>query len=214
MLARLLGDGRQDASRGRINSIGVEANVKTFNTTVQFNLPTRRQMMVGTAVALGGLAAIPVFAQAQDEISHVAEAIHQEVVFPSSRKRVYEALTDARQFQNVIQLSAAVKSGMVPSNTTTEISHEAGGSFSIYGGHIIGRHIELVPDARIVQAWRVVDWNPGIYSVARFEFTEQDSNTKLIFDHTGFPSGLAQHLAAGWKANYWEPLGKYLAGTT
>jgi activator of HSP90 ATPase len=190
----------------------VEANVKKFNPSLQFNLPTRRQMVVGAAMTLGGLAAAPVCAHADDEISHVAEAIHEEVVFPSSRKRLYEAVTDARQFQKVMQLSAAVKSGMVPGDTMPEISKEEGGPFTIYGGHIVGRHIELAPDERIVQAWRVVDWKPGIYSIARFELNEQDSSTKLIFDHTGFPTGLAQHLAAGWKANYWEPLGKYLAG--
>jgi activator of HSP90 ATPase len=71
-------------------------------------------------------------------------------------------------------------------------------------GHITGRHIELVPDQRIVQARRVVDWILGVYSIVKFELTEQGSDTKIIFDHTGFPVGKAQHLAEGWKANYWE----------
>jgi len=35
--------------------------------------------------------------------------------------------------------------------------------------------------------------------------------TKIIFDHTGFPQGKGEHLADGWKANYWEPLEKYLS---
>jgi predicted TIM-barrel fold metal-dependent hydrolase len=39
---------------------------------------------------------------------------------------------------------------------------------------------------------------------------EQQSGTRIVFDHTGFPKGQAQHLAEGWKANYWEPLEKYL----
>jgi hypothetical protein len=34
---------------------------------------------------------------------------------------------------------------------------------------------------------------------------------QIVFDHKGFPLGQAEHLAEGWKANYWEPLGKYLA---
>ena len=86
-----------------------------------------------------------------------------------------------------------------------------GGTFSLFGGHIIGRHIELVPNKRIVQAWRVVDWDPGLYSIAKFELAEQGPGTKIVFDHTGFPKGKAEHLAAGWKANYWEPLVKFLA---
>jgi hypothetical protein len=40
---------------------------------------------------------------------------------------------------------------------------------------------------------------------------EQGSGTKIIFDHVGFPKGLGQHLAEGWKAHYWDTLQKYLA---
>jgi hypothetical protein len=27
-----------------------------------------------------------------------------------------------------------------------------------------------------------------------------------VFDHTGFPNGAAESLAAGWKGNYWKPM--------
>src|SRR5712691_4436486 len=74
-----------------------------------------------------------------EEISHTGEAIHQEVLFKASRKRVYEALTDAKQFNKVVQLSAAVKSGLVSGATPAEISREVGGAFSLFGGYISGR---------------------------------------------------------------------------
>ena len=93
----------------------------------------------------------------------------------------------------------------------TVISPEVGGAFSLFGGIILGRHVELVPDTRIVQAWRVAYWAPGIYSIARFELVEQGAGTKIVFDHTGFPKGDAEHLSSGWKAHYWEPLAKFLA---
>ena len=95
-------------------------------------------------------------------------------------------------------------------NSPTEISKEAGGAFTIFGGHIVGRQIELLPGERIVQAWRVTDWKPGVYSIAKFELTEHGSGTRIVFDHTGFPTGLAQHLASGWREHYWGPLEKYL----
>jgi activator of HSP90 ATPase len=107
-------------------------------------------------------------------------------------------------------MSAAMQSGMALGNKSTEISREVGGAFILFGGHIVGRHIEIVPNERIVQAWRVVDWDPGVYSIVKFELMEQGSGTKLVFDHTGFPEGKGQHLADGWKANYWQPLEKYL----
>ena len=174
--------------------------------------PTRRQLVAG-AVAFAGCVARPirVWAGAEDGISHTAESIHQEPVFQASRKRVFEALTDARQFDKIGQLSGAMQSSVALGKKPTEIGRQVGGAFTLFGGHIVGRHVELDPSQRIVQAWRVVDWNPGIYSIVKFELTEQGSNTKIIFDHTGFPVGKAQHLAEGWTANYWEPLRKYLS---
>jgi uncharacterized protein YndB with AHSA1/START domain len=174
---------------------------------------TRRQMLVGAAGALGCLTmgSRDNQARAAADISNSCEIIHQEVVFKASRKRIYEALTDAKQFNKVVQLSAAIQSGMVPGGKPVEVSPDVGGAFSAFGGHITGRHVELVPNERIVQAWREASWGPGQYSIVRFELIEQGSGTKLVFDHTGFPQGHAQHLAEGWKSNYWEPLEKYLA---
>jgi uncharacterized protein YndB with AHSA1/START domain len=146
-----------------------------------------------------------------DEISRANAAIHQEVEFKTNRARIYEALTDSKKFDAVTKLSAAMTSGMVPAGSApASVSREAGGAFSAFGGYVTGRQIELVPGQRIVQAWRAGSWDPGVYSIARFELMEQGTGTKLVFDHTGFPSGEAAHLAEGWKGNYWEPLAKYL----
>ena len=129
----------------------------------------------------------------------MAARIHQEVVFKGSPKRLYDVLTDARQFSEV--------TGGAP----TEISREVGGSFSCFGGMVVGRQVELVPNQRIVQAWRAKDWDAGVYSIAKFELTGQGSETRLIFDHSGFPEDQQEHLAGGWHAHYWEPMRKYLA---
>jgi len=175
--------------------------------------PTRRQVIAGVAMAFGNLAlgSTEAWAGTEEEISRTAESIHQEPVFKASRKLVYEALTDTKQFDKVIQLSGVMKSLHAGFTKPTEISREVGGAFALFGGYITGRQIELVPNERIVQAWRVGNWDPGIYSIAKFELAEQASGTKIVFDHTGFPKGTAEHLAAGWKAHYWEPLEKLLA---
>jgi len=131
-------------------------------------------------------------------ISHTAEAIHQEVVIKANRKRVYEVLTDTEQFRKL-------SGGM-----DTKISRDPGGAFSLFGGVITGRHIELVPGERVVQAWRS-EWAPGDYSIARFVLKEQGLDTKIVFDHTGFPQGAAEHLATGWKTHYWDGLARYFA---
>jgi uncharacterized protein YndB with AHSA1/START domain len=173
---------------------------------------TRRQLFAGVAIAFGGLAlrSTEARAEAEDGISRTAESIHQEAVIKASRKRIYEALTDTKQFDKVIQLSGVMKS-VPPGGKPTEISREVGGAFTLFGGYITGRHIELVPNARIVQAWRTGGWDPGAYSIVKFELVEQGSGTKIVFDQAGFPKGAAEDLAAGWKAHYWEPLEKLLA---
>ena len=175
---------------------------------------TRRHVIAGVSMSIGSLALrsrSAVAASAAEEISHSAESIHQEVLLKAEPARVYAALTDPRQFQEITLLSAAVKSGMVQKPKPAEISRAAGGEFSLFGGHISGRNIELIANERIVQAWRAGDWAAGTYSIARFELAKDGTGTRLVFDHTGFPKGQAEHLAGGWKGNYWEPLAKFLA---
>jgi activator of HSP90 ATPase len=145
-------------------------------------------------------------------ISRVAESIHQEIAFSSNRNRIYQALTEAKRFDRVVQLSGVMQSvGLAQLKKPTQISAHNGGMFSIFGGYISGRQIELIPKELIVQAWRVGNWDPGVYSIARFSLIEHGAGTTIKFDHAGFPIGQADHLAAGWQANYWEPLRKYLA---
>jgi uncharacterized protein YndB with AHSA1/START domain len=175
--------------------------------------PTRRQMIAGAFITLGGLALGPAkaFAQAADEISHSAESIHQEPVIPAPRHRVYGVLTDAKQFNDMTKLITDMGNAINLEKSPTVINAEAGGAFSLFGGVITGRNVELAPDTRVVQAWRVSYWPKGVYSIVKFELVEQGAATKIVFDHTGFPKGDAETLASGWKAHYWEPLAKFLA---
>ena len=169
---------------------------------------TRREVIAGltlglTAAALVGATA---GAEAAPGIARNAESIHQEVKFKVSPERLYTALTDAKEFHKVVLLSGAVKQGMVKNPKPSVIGATAGGEFAVFGGYISGRQIELVPNVRIVQAWRTGSWDAGIYSIARFALAPQGTGTLLTFDHTGFPKGEAEHLAQGWVLNYWQPL--------
>jgi activator of HSP90 ATPase len=153
-------------------------------------------LSLGAAVSAHGLIAQQATTEPEGAAVHAKSiTIHQEVDFTASPQRLYEALLDAKQF-------------VAFSGRPAEINREVGGAFSIFGGHIIGRNLELVPNRRIVQAWRVVTWPEGIYSIAKFELQAQGSGTRLILDHTGFPEGLKEHLAEGWEQNYWSLLKK------
>ena len=129
----------------------------------------------------------------------MTDRIHQEIPIAAPATRVYEVLTDATRF--------AAMTGGAP----TEIAAEPGGTFSCFGGMIHGRTVELVPGERVVQAWRVKTWPAGVYSIVRFELRPDGAATQVVLDHTGYPDGQGDHLAAGWHANYWEPMRKLLA---
>ena len=122
-------------------------------------------------------------------------SIHLELSFKATPKVVYEALTDAKRFSSWI--------GAPASGDPSE-----GAAFSAFGGHITGRHVELVADQRIVQAWRAKTWPAGFYSIARFELAADRAGTKLVFDHDGFPADMQEHLIKGWQSNYWDHLAK------
>jgi activator of HSP90 ATPase len=124
--------------------------------------------------------------------------IHQEVTFAAAPSRVYQALVDSKQFA---EMTGAPATG----------DGAEGAAFSAFGGHITGRHVELVADRRVVQAWRAKTWPEGLYSIVRFELRPEGSGTKLVFEQDGHPDDMTDHLAKGWHANYWEKITSHVS---
>jgi activator of HSP90 ATPase len=175
------------------------------NPTAMTSTQTRRQLMAALAIAIGSLVAPSVQGETPPNMTEPQSTgaeglltyIHQEIEIKAGPQRIYDALLDSKQFTAVTGMPA-------------EISRDAGGAFSTFGGLIVGRNIELVPNQRIVQAWRPASWDLGVYSVVKFELKTHNAQTTIVLDHTGFPEGSFRHLDSGWYARYWEPLKKYL----
>jgi activator of HSP90 ATPase len=171
-------------------------------------MPTRRQAILAGifAIAGTGLKSLPAQTDSTKPETPRAESdkkrtfLHQEVEFNATPQRIYEILLGSKHFSAF-------------SGDSAQISPEAGGSFSMFGGRIVGRNVELVPNQRIVQAWREAIWPPGVYSLVKFELKGQGSKTKVVLDHTGFAEGDFVHLNPGWKLRYWDPLEKYLGAS-
>ena len=167
---------------------------------------TRRRLVASAALLIGGFASgtqvlgsSPAMTEAPSSGPNKARCtLHQEVYLHASPQRIYDALLDSKSF--------AAFSGL-----PAEIGREVGDAFSMFGRRIVGRNIELIPARRIVQAWRPADWDAGVYSVVKFEFTARGAQSKVVLDHTGFPEGTYDHLNAGWPLRYWDPLRKYFA---
>ena len=120
--------------------------------------------------------------------------INQVQNFDAPPSEVFELLLDADKF--------SAMSGGAPA----EIDSSEGGAISLFGGMITGRVIEREADQRVVQAWRAGTWDPGVYSIVRFEIEPDGNGSRLSLDHAGFPEDQAEHLAEGWHANYWAPM--------
>ncbi len=145
-----------------------------------------------------------------DGLTHASETIHQEVAFNASPQRIYEALTTSKHFDAVTRLSDAIALVTAKGAKPTSISPEVGGAFTLFGGYITGRHLQMLPGERLIQAWRAGSWGAGDYSIVKFVLIGNGAETKLVFDHRGFPDGEGKSLAEGWHTHYWEPLAKFL----
>ena len=130
--------------------------------------------------------------------------IHQSAYFKVAPAQVYNTLLSSVAFS-----ACTKKSFDMFTASSAKIDSMVGGTFSLFDGHITGRILELVPDQRIVEAWRVIDWPAGVYSIARFDISAEGSGTRVIFEHVGFPEGLKEHLSVGWQQHYWDAMTKY-----
>jgi activator of HSP90 ATPase len=123
--------------------------------------------------------------------------MRQTATFKTSPHEVYEALMDAKKH-------AAFTEG------AAKISRQVGGTFSISDGEIEGKNLELVPDRKIVQAWRYSDWPVGHYSTATFELEKIDKGTRLTFTQRDVPDDKYEDIKQGWKDYYWLPMKEML----
>jgi activator of HSP90 ATPase len=165
-----------------------------------------RRAFAGTAAAMAVSAAgLPGLAQQPQMTEQPATpantmktSLHQELAFDAPPHRIFHILTDSKEFAAMTGMDASIDSA-------------PGGAFKTFSGMIEGRNVEIIPDQRIVQAWRPASWDPGVYSVVHFELKTAGAGTAMVLDHTGFPPGDFDHLDPGWHIRYWDPLKKYLA---
>jgi uncharacterized protein YndB with AHSA1/START domain len=117
-------------------------------------------------------------------------------VIPASPQDVYEAW-----------LSSEGHGAMTGS--PARISAKVGDEFDAWDGYIHGVNLELVPNKRIVQSWRTVEFSDEEPD-SRLEITLEPYNglTRLTLKHTGLPTHGWQY-RQGWVESYFEPMQDY-----
>lgn len=125
--------------------------------------------------------------------------IKQTVVLPATPLEVYETLMTSKGHTGF-------------SGAPARITPKVGATFTVWGGYIHGKNLELVRGKRIVQAWRPSEetWPQDYYSTVTYELTPVKGGTRVRFEHSGVLADHAGHLSSGWKESYWVPMKAYL----
>ncbi|MBI4188179.1 MAG: SRPBCC domain-containing protein [Chloroflexi bacterium] len=125
------------------------------------------------------------------------KTIRQSATFKASAHEVYEVLMDSKKHSEFTGSKAS-------------ISRKVGGKFTVWDGDLQGINLELIPDKKIVQSWRLSNWPAGYYSKATFSLKEIDGRTRLTFTQTGVPEESYQDVSQGWRDYYWKPMKELL----
>ncbi len=125
------------------------------------------------------------------------KTIRQTVNFKASPQAVYEMLMDSKKHSKFTESKAV-------------ISRKISGKISAYDGYIDGKNIKLIPNKKIIQQWRGIEWPEGHYSIATFELKKTKTGTQLRFTQTNVPDEQYKAISDGWKEHYWNKMKKML----
>ena len=124
--------------------------------------------------------------------------VMHEVTLNASPSEVFEGLMDSDRHAQFTGAPA-------------QIDRRPGGAFSLYGGQLTGRTLEVKPNERIVQEWHAKDWPEGHNSRVTYELAPLDGErqTRLSLTHAGVPAGAFDEINQGWRIYYWSKMAAY-----
>ncbi|HEX7555830.1 MAG TPA: SRPBCC domain-containing protein [Leptolinea sp.] len=128
------------------------------------------------------------------------DIINLKATIPNATARqVFEAWLDSRKHADFTGDQADIQPGV-------------GCSFTISGGYITGKNLELKPYQRIVQAWRTTEF-PDDAPDSWLEVLLEDTpaGCVLTLNQKKLPEDQVESYRSGWIEYYFEPLQKYFS---
>lgn len=111
--------------------------------------------------------------------------------FKAPREQVFRALSDPQ----LIRMYTA-------SNAVFQMPAD-GGQFSMFDGQVRGENMEVVRPERIVQRWRMREWQPerhhSTVTMTLKEGGESSDTTRLRLVHESVPAEALERTRAGWR---------------
>lgn len=130
------------------------------------------------------------------------KTVNQTYLINAPAEKVWQALVDPKIIDDW-------------GGSPAKMSGKEGFEFSLWGGDIHGKNIQVIPRKKLVQDWMYGEWDE--YSKVTFNLSEKDdplrrevkskvSKTRLDLIHENIPDKEAKDIADGWKRYYMGPL--------
>ena len=127
----------------------------------------------------------------------MTEQIKLSANIPASPKQIYDAW-----------LSSKEHSKMTGGKATASV--KIGGKFTAWDNYISGKNLELIPDKRILQAWRTTEFSKDdLDSHLLIKIEEVKDGSKVTLVHSEIPQGQSASYKKGWSDFYLKPMKTY-----
>ncbi len=129
----------------------------------------------------------------------MAESFKISITLPATPKQLYKAWLSGKEHTAFTGESANVEP-------------KVEGHFTAFGDYIKGKNIELVPNEKIVQAWRTTEFPEGSEdSILELTLKEVKGGTRLSLAHSNIPNRQGESYKDGWKKFYFKPMKQYFS---
>lgn len=109
-------------------------------------------------------------------------------------EKVFEALTNSKIIE-------------AWSGTSAKMNAKAGSKFSLWGGSIHGKNLE-VSKTKIVQNWKEEAWKE--FSTVTFAIEPTKTGTVVTLTHNDIPDASFTNIKDGWDSYYMLPLKEFV----
>jgi activator of HSP90 ATPase len=131
----------------------------------------------------------------------MAKTIIQKIVFKNTTPKIlYDLYMNAKKHS-------------LTTGGPAIISAKEGSKYSVHGGYITGKNLQLIKDKLIVQTWRAQGWDKNdIDSIFIINLEPKGKDVVLHATHANLPDKHSKHIDKGWHDHYWNPWKQHLAG--
>ncbi|KAL1919857.1 uncharacterized protein VTP21DRAFT_1788 [Calcarisporiella thermophila] len=117
----------------------------------------------------------------------------EDLDFQTSAHEMYETLLDEHRVR-------------AWSRGNAKVERKVGGEIRLFDGNVTGEILELVPDKKIIQKWRMSTWPADHFSTVYITFDQASDHLTLHVRQEGVPVGEDDVLRRNWHGYYWNSI--------